>query len=220
VKTPIRVLHLEHDAADAKLVENELRGSGLPVDLKTVRTKTEFFKTFESFHPDLVLSDYMIDGRLSGLSVMKDLRAKHPDQPFIFVSWQIHEASVIEVLNAGATDYVFKEQLSRLTLSVHRALREVDDRNERERAQADLRHSEEYFRSLIENASDIILVLDGRSSRSSSGSRTAKARGAASKRSAGPSTGRAAPSRSSSTRVTSRTASSNRRRCARASSAI
>ena len=160
MNTVIRILLLESDPSDAALIAKEIGSSGLSVELKHVRTKPEFFKAFQSFHPQIVLSDYMV-GRLSGLDVMNELREKHPNQPFIFVSWQIHEASVIEALKSGATDYVFKEQLSRLTLSVHRALREAEERTERDRAQAELRRSEEYFRSLIENASDIILVLDG-----------------------------------------------------------
>lgn len=156
----IKILLLEEDPSDARRVADELRSFGLPIELKQVRSCSEFFKEFSFFRPDLVLSDYMI-GKLSGLSVMKMLRKTHPSCPFIFVSWQIHDASVIEALRDGATDYVFKEQLSRLTLSVHRALREAAERKEREGAQAELRRSEEYFRSLIVNASDIIMVLDG-----------------------------------------------------------
>jgi len=142
-------------------VENELATSGLSVDLKRAATRSDFFKLFQSFHPDIVLSDYVV-GRTSGLSLMKAIRKVMPSQPFIFFSWQIHEASVIEALKAGATDYIFKERPGRLTLSIYRALREERERRERDRAQAELEKSEEYFRSLIENATDIIMVLDGK----------------------------------------------------------
>jgi PAS domain S-box-containing protein len=159
VNSLIRVLLLEGNEADKELIENEFRSSGLSVDLKHVSNKTDFFRTFDSFQPDLVLSDYVI-GTLKGSDVMAELRKKHPKQPFIFVSWQIHEASVIEALRNGATDYIFKEQLSRLLLSVHRALRELEEGRLLDRALKELQESEEYFRSLIENAADIILVLD------------------------------------------------------------
>lgn len=155
-----RVLLLEQDEADIRLVADELSSSGLQVDLRHASTRSEFFKLFASFKPDIVLSDYMV-GRLSGLTIMKALRKTHPEFPFILVSWEIHEDSVIDALREGATDYVFKENISRLTLSIHRALREAAERRERETAQEGLRRSEEYFRSLIENASDIIMVLDG-----------------------------------------------------------
>ncbi len=156
----IKVLLVEHDPSDARLIVEELGSSGLVIELKQVTSRSEFFKVYALFCPDLVLSDYVI-GKIPGLAVMKELRKTHPDQPFIFVSWEIHEDSVIEALKEGATDYVFKENLSRLTLSVHRALRETAERRDREQAQAGLQKSEEYFRSLIENAGDIIMVLDG-----------------------------------------------------------
>ena len=157
----VRILLLELEASDAQLAENELKSSGLSIEIKRAASRTEFFKLFQSFHPDIVLSDYVV-GRTSGLSLMKAIRKVLPSQPFIFFSWQIHEASVIEALKAGATDYIFKERPGRLTLSIHRALREERERRERDRAQTELEKSEEYFRSLIENATDIIMVLDGK----------------------------------------------------------
>lgn len=159
MNSTIRVLLLEGEKADKDLIENELLSSGLSFELKHVSNKADFFKTYGSFRPDIVLSDYVI-GTLHGTAVMNELRKKHPKQPFIFVSWQIHESSVIEALRNGATDYVFKEQLSRLLLSIHRALREAEEERLLDQALQELRRSEEYFRSLIENAGDIILVLD------------------------------------------------------------
>jgi PAS domain S-box-containing protein len=155
----IKILLLEQQEADAERIGQELAGSGLPVEFKHAESRPDFFKVFQEFRPDIVLSDY-IAGKTSGLELMRAIRKVYPNQPFIFVSWHIHEASVIEALKAGATDYVFKEQLSRLTLSIYRALREIDERREREHAQTELKKSEEYFRSLIENASDIIMALD------------------------------------------------------------
>ena len=156
---PVRILLLEQESSDAELVEKELRSSGLQIELKRAGTRSEFFSLYQSFHPDIILSDYIV-GRTSGLTLMKAIRKVMPSQPFIFISWQIHEASVIEALKAGATDYIFKERPGRLTLSVYRALHEEEKRKERDQAQAELEKSEEYFRSLIENASDIIMVLD------------------------------------------------------------
>ncbi len=156
---PVRILLFEQESSDAELVENELNSSGLQIQWKRATTRSEFFSLFQSFHPDIVLSDYIV-GRTSGLALMKAIRKIMPSLPFIFMSWQIHEASVIEALRAGATDYIFKERPGRLTLSVYRALHEEEKRKGRDKALAELEKSEEYFRSLIENASDIIMVLD------------------------------------------------------------
>ena len=51
----------------------------------------------------------------------------------------------IEALKIGATDYVLKTRLSRILLSVRRALREGQERAERVAAEAALRRSEAYL---------------------------------------------------------------------------
>ena len=158
-QTPVRVLLLEQDPADAELIENELKTSGLSLTVLHAKTREEFLTNLRKNPPDLILSDYVLPS-YSGLAAMADAAKICPHLPFIFVSREIHEQSVIDTLKAGATDYVFIEQLSRLILSVHRALREAKERQALERAHLKIQRSEEYFRSLIENATDIITVLD------------------------------------------------------------
>jgi signal transduction histidine kinase len=58
------------------------------------------------------------------------------------------EEVAIETLKNGATDYVLKHRLSRLVPSVHRALREAQERRERRRAEQELRESHEQLRAL------------------------------------------------------------------------
>src|SRR4029079_15127513 len=58
------------------------------------------------------------------------------------------EEVAIETLKNGATDYVLKHRLSRLVPSVHRALREAQERRERRRAEQQLRESHEQLRAL------------------------------------------------------------------------
>jgi signal transduction histidine kinase len=58
------------------------------------------------------------------------------------------EEVAIETLKNGATDYVLKHRLPRLVPSVHRALREAQERAERRRTQEQLRESHEQLRAL------------------------------------------------------------------------
>lgn len=156
---PVRVLLLEDERSDADLIFNELKASGISIDFKHVESKSDFVKALICFEPQLVLSDYMVQG-YSGLDALHEVQKNCPLCPFIFVSWEIHQDSVVEALKAGATDHVFKERIGRLTFSVHRALREAKERQALEAAHRALQISEEYFRSLIENSSDIITVID------------------------------------------------------------
>ncbi len=123
----IKILILDESEQDAKNMMTELRNSAIPVLIQQASTREGFEKACAEFRPDLILSDYTLVG-YDGFSAMELTRQKYPEVPFIFVSWVIHEESVIETLKKGATDYVFKDQLSRLPLSVHRAIRESEER--------------------------------------------------------------------------------------------
>ncbi len=134
MKNSFRVLLLEDVEADAAQIASELRRPGIAFSFKRVETKEDFLKELEGYRPDLVLSDYVLPS-FEGLAALALVRGTTREVPFIFVSWQIHEDSVIEALKKGATDYVFKEQLSRLGLSVFRALREAEEREELKKSQ-------------------------------------------------------------------------------------
>ena len=76
-----------------------------------------------------------------------------PDVPFLFVSATIGEELAIDAMHQGATDYVLKQRLGRLVPSVQRALRGLDDRAERKRAEEALRQSEKQFQAVPEDGS-------------------------------------------------------------------
>lgn len=123
----VRILILDESEQDAQSIITELRNSEIPVLIERAVNREGFEKACVEFKPDLVLSDYAMTG-YDGLSAMEHVRLRHPEVPFIFVSWVIHDESVVDTLKKGATDYVFKDQLSRLPLSVHRAMREAEER--------------------------------------------------------------------------------------------
>jgi len=71
----------------------------------------------------------------------------------------------VEALKNGATDYVLKHRLMRLIPAIDRALREVEEHNERERAEEAMRQSEHKYRELFECMSDAAFLTDEQSGR-------------------------------------------------------
>lgn len=130
----VRLLLLEDSDSDARLIENELKRAGIPFVSKAVSDHEGFVGALDDFQPQIVLSNYELPS-FGGLSALALVRKKRRDVPFIFVSWVVHEETVIDAMKRGATDYVFKDQLSRLPLTVIRALRESEERAELRRAQ-------------------------------------------------------------------------------------
>ena len=78
--------------------------------------------------------------------------------PFLFLSGTIGEERAVEALKNGATEYVLKSNLARLPSAVRRAMREAREHEERRKAEAALRASEQRTRALMENAKDAIVV--------------------------------------------------------------
>ena len=134
----LRILILEDMAADAELMEDELKQAGFNYVAKRVAGRSAFIKELKEFSPDLILADYSLPG-FDGRAALKIVVDKYTDIPFIFVSGALGEELAIELLKKGATDYVLKNKLSRLVPSVKRALNELAERNERKKAENELR---------------------------------------------------------------------------------
>jgi len=145
VKPPLRLLHLEDDPVDAELISTTLIESGILCQSQLVDTRQAFVAALKEGRMDLILADYSIPG-FDGMTALILARQHCPDVPFLFVSATIGEELAIDAMHQGATDYVLKQRLGRLVPSVQRALRELDDRTERKRAEEALRQSEKQFR--------------------------------------------------------------------------
>jgi signal transduction histidine kinase/ActR/RegA family two-component response regulator len=145
VKTPLRLLHLEDDPLDAELITTTLTQGNIPCQSQLVDTRQAFVAALKEGRMDLILADYSIPG-FDGMTALTLARQHCPDVPFLFVSATIGEELAIDAMHQGATDYVLKQRLGRLVPSVQRALRELDDRAERKRAEEALRQSEKQFR--------------------------------------------------------------------------
>ena len=145
MKLPLLLLHLEDDPVDAELIVTTLIEGGIPCQSKLVDTRQAFVAALKEGRMDLILADYSIPG-FDGMTALTLARQHRPEVPFLFVSATIGEELAIDAMHQGATDYVLKQRLGRLVPSVQRALRELDDRAERKRAEEALRQSEKQFR--------------------------------------------------------------------------
>jgi CheY-like chemotaxis protein len=147
LRKEIHILMLEDNPTDSELAGHTLRRGGVRFTATRVETEDDFIRELEEHPPDLILSDYALPG-FDGYAALDIAKKKVPNIPFIFVTGTMGEEVAIETLKSGATDYVLKHRLARLVPSVHRALREAEERDERRRAQEQLRESHEQLRAL------------------------------------------------------------------------
>lgn len=149
----LKILILEDDAVDAKLIEQELQRSKIGHSSRVVMTEQDFLAGLEYHRPDIILADYKVP-KFDGLAALAVARRKCPDVPFIFVSGVMGEELAVEALKSGATDYVIKDKLGRLTPAILRALREVQERSERRRSEM-IREALYRIAELSESTSDM-----------------------------------------------------------------
>jgi signal transduction histidine kinase len=136
----LQVLIVDDIEDDALLVVRELRRAGFEPAYDRVFTR-EALETALEREWDVVLCDYSMPG-FSALEALALVRKRALDVPFIIVSGTVGEARAVEIMRAGAHDYVFKDNLNRLGVAIERELREARNRADKRRLQEQLLVSE------------------------------------------------------------------------------
>jgi PAS domain S-box-containing protein len=152
---PLHILMLEDTPSDAELAEHELRKAGIVFTSMRVETRDTFIKALGEFRPDIILSDYSLPD-FNGLVALEIVRHDHPEMPVVMVTGALSDIEAVELIHAGARDYVLKDRLARLAPAVQRALSAEQGSRARKAAEKALRESEAKFRALVESSSDWI----------------------------------------------------------------
>jgi two-component system, cell cycle sensor histidine kinase and response regulator CckA len=144
--SPLRVLFVEDSAEDAEILALALETAGYPVSFRhRVWSAEDLRSALARAEWDLVLCGSALPA-FECLEALAVVREGHPDLPFFLVSGRASEDLAVSALKAGADDFLVKSNLGRLGPAVARALREKQGREDRKRAEAALRESEEQLR--------------------------------------------------------------------------
>ncbi len=155
----LRVLLIDDSPDDAFLLTRELRRGGFDVDVDRVETREELIDALARGGWDLILADYHIPG-LPVEELMSVLRDHEEDVPFLVVSGTVDEDTAVEVMTAGAHDFLSKDRLGRLVPAVERELRDAAIRRRQAGTQRDLEASRTRFRDFAEHIRDVFWVSD------------------------------------------------------------
>lgn len=150
--TQLRVLIVEDTADDADLALLELSRGGFDPISKRVQSAEELREALSEGW-NIVLSDYSLPG-FAAPEALAVCREVDPDLPFIVVSGTIGENQAVEMMRAGASDYLLKGSLTRLSAAVDRELRDAENR----RAKRATDRENMMLRSIIESSPDFIAV--------------------------------------------------------------
>ena len=155
-RAALRVLLVEDDPGDARLVDillaEEDRSSSFEVT--HAGRLDEALERLEQQAFEVILLDLSLPDS-SGLETVDRTRTVAPGTPVVVLSGQDDEDVALQALQSGAQEYLIKGQGDGdlIARSIRYAI-------ERRRADEALRQNEERFRSLVQNASDVITILD------------------------------------------------------------
>ena len=155
----MRVLILEDVASDAELAEHAFRKAGIIFTSKRVERQDEFASALDEFRPDIVLSDYKLPG-FTGMAALKLAQQRHPEIPVIMVTGALSDIEAVELIKAGAKDYVLKDRLARLPPAIEGALAMEKGTRARRAAEKALLESEEMFRELATQSALGLAIID------------------------------------------------------------
>jgi two-component system cell cycle sensor histidine kinase/response regulator CckA len=154
----LRILILEDNPNDAKLIKRTLTDSGLEFTSKCVSTKKEYARALDEYRPTVILADYGLPA-FDGMTAFLDAKRKAPDVPFIIISDTAGEELTVEALRAGATDYILKDRLLMLAPRVKRAINEIGKRTRKDASSTENKKEEGRFRNLADSIGSGVAVF-------------------------------------------------------------
>jgi diguanylate cyclase (GGDEF)-like protein/PAS domain S-box-containing protein len=145
--TPLNLLHIEDSPSDFLLVEQNLQENGLDVRCRQVDTISDLRAQLGRANWDAVLSDYSVPG-MDFKENLKLVRSVLPDVPVILVSGTIGEERAVELLKLNVTDFVLKDNLTRLVPAIERALHDTEELHAKHAAEQSLHEKDELLREM------------------------------------------------------------------------
>ncbi len=147
---PLRILHLEDSVVDHELVRLALHKSGETCELERVETLEAFGRRVQAFNFDVILADYRLPG-FTALDAWHILQQQAHPPPFVLLSGAIGEPAAVAAIKMGMSDYLAKDNLTRLAPIIRRAIEVHRIRQAKEIADIELAASERRLADFAEH---------------------------------------------------------------------
>ena len=148
MKKKIKLLIVEDIEDDSLLIINQFHLSGYEVISNRVWTEESMRQILNNERWDAITCDHSMPG-FDSVSALKVLLTSGLDIPFIIVSGSIGEVKAVEVMRAGANDYILKGSLERLVTATEREIREAKRR--------EFQRKSEYAQKILSEVNAILI---------------------------------------------------------------
>lgn len=139
---PLQILFVAASQVDTTVLLRVLQQYGFDPFLERVETFASMQGALDCKNWDVIISDCLMPN-FSAFAALALCRERGLEAPFIVVSSTHGEECAVKIMQAGAHDFLTKDNLIRLGPVVERELREAELRRVCKRAQAALRRANE-----------------------------------------------------------------------------
>lgn len=164
----VAILVVDDDLLDRAAVRRALKASGLVADVVEAENDAAAMTALSTRSFDVLLLDYQLPGT-DGLALLRAIRAAGIDTPVIVMTGQGDEQLAVEIMKAGATDYLAKGKMSsevlassvRHALRVHQAeMHAAEATAQRQQAEVALRQNERLLAITLKSIGDAVIATD------------------------------------------------------------
>jgi len=155
----LKILFVDDNESDVLLILQVLKKEYETVEYKQVSDADAMVKALNEGNWDVIITDYAMPG-FTGEEALGIHRSLGLDIPIILVSGAVGEEIAVEMMKAGANDYILKDKLSRLVPAIAREIDDYRVRMEHRRFQIDLADSQHRYQTLVDMSPDGICMLD------------------------------------------------------------
>lgn len=155
MSAPLRLLLIEDSEDDAFLLLRHIKKAGYDLQSERVQTAEAMRNALNENSWDIIISDHSMPN-FTGMDALEILQATAKDIPFIMVSGAVGEERAVQIMKAGAADYVMKDNLARLLPAIERELRDAQSRRQRKAAEAQIYK----LSSALAQSASLVMILD------------------------------------------------------------
>jgi PAS domain S-box-containing protein len=159
VNAALRVLLIEDSPDDARLLEHTLQQGGFDPSIVRVEDAAGLRAALRDGPWDVLIADHALP-HFSAPAALELLQHSGLDIPLILLSGKMGEEAAMALMRAGATDFIPKDNLSRLIPAIRREVRDARSRADRRRTGDQLAMQAHLLRAVAQAV--VATDLDGR----------------------------------------------------------
>jgi two-component system cell cycle response regulator len=148
----VRILFVHRSLADVERCLHELKRMRFTVSSDVVLTAKQFAERLHSEIYDTIVVEYP-SPNWQETEALELLHQMKKDIPLVYLVHGLKRETAAQFILNGAADCIEVDNIGHLPVGIHRALEEKVLRNQRDRAEKDLRRSEARYRALAGNLS-------------------------------------------------------------------